>query len=211
MLLDFPYTRITHRGKIYGSQSWSFSFYIADTSGTPPVVGALAVLGAPAGAFGTLVPAFYTGIKALASPQCTYDTQLYEAFNVAGTKVDEFVGSQSAIGSGGALGPAQIALVVSLRTGGFGRSARGRVYLPANALACTANGNATAAACLNTANAVSAYLGGMHSGPDQPSVASHKTGHLEKITKVIVDSVPDTQRRRRDKIVSVAGSTVAVP
>jgi hypothetical protein len=104
------------------------------------------------------------------------------------------------------------AMVCSLRSGVPGRSGRGRIYWPATGVipnAAPHQFNATT--CTTVANACAAYINALNAlnlttlnCPAQiVGVASFAKSQLNKITKVIVDSLPDAQDRRQDKAVSL--------
>jgi hypothetical protein len=107
--------------------------------------------------------------------------------------------------SGTAL-PLQCTLVASLRTGQSGRSYRGRIYLPTVGVTLPANHQISDAVTLATANMVWDFIDGMITesildGGDGllAVVVSTQLSAKTPITSVVVDSVVDTQRRRRNR------------
>jgi hypothetical protein len=105
--------------------------------------------------------------------------------------------------------PPQCAIVATMRTAQSGRNARGRAYLPmgngsfavssgtlSTSLAATATG---LAAWLTAVNGI-AMGGNIVVASVQSNVGGSPT--LRPITRVTIDNVVDTQRRRRDKIVA---------
>lgn len=109
--------------------------------------------------------------------------------------------------------PTQIAAVATLLTGAAGRANRGRVYWPiagCTGRRLTSGQNTTIAQ--ETVDIISAQRTSVSSawGTDAGPVVGNN-GLL--VTRVRVDDVPDTQRRRRNKVspTSVVGIDVPVP
>jgi hypothetical protein len=103
--------------------------------------------------------------------------------------------------------PDQCALVVSLLTGIPGRTKRGRLYLPPmSAGLMNGNGQLSSATCTTVAAAMAAFFNGIRTSANgaQPVVASATAGTKTPLTSVRVDSIVDTQRRRRNKIIPAA-------
>lgn len=99
--------------------------------------------------------------------------------------------------------PNQVCAVASLRTGLPGRSQRGRMYLPVLACAMTATGQAATTQLDLLADGIATSFGTLNaSGFGKIVVASATTGFNNQVTEVQMDHVLDTQRRRRDKMVS---------
>lgn len=114
--------------------------------------------------------------------------------------------------------PPQLAVVVSLRTGRPGRSYRGRSYLPApaaNQLSAIGGqlGSGTVDALSLAFHDMLASLGTVPDPyiPLPPVVASAKTSAMSLITAITVDSVLDTQRDRRNKLVAAYTKARTVP
>lgn len=114
-------------------------------------------------------------------------------------------------GTGASPHPAQISLVTTLRSANTTRRGRGRMYWPANGAAFTV------ATDLFVSTAVDALVdalgiwfqtlaaGGVHAG-----VVSQTAGTFAQLTSVDADYVPDTQRRRANKLHSTRHSHAAV-
>lgn len=124
---------------------------------------------------------------------------------------------QVAIGAAGSSStlalPNQVATVVTLLTGRPGRSYRGRTYLPPVHTAAMLGTNQLSTANATTlANAYAGYLQGVHdSSSGAPAVvSSSKLGAMTLINAVQVDTVFDTQRRRRNKVVAAGKPQAAV-
>lgn len=110
--------------------------------------------------------------------------------------------------------PNQCAIVVSLLTGIPGRSTRGRAYFPGwtgdQIIASTGQLSSTSSGQL--AAAWGAFLSGVKDTTNgaPPVVASSLHGTVTPIVQVAVDTIIDTQRRRRDKMVPTARPTATV-
>jgi hypothetical protein len=99
--------------------------------------------------------------------------------------------------------PAQVALVISMRSDLATRAGRGRFYLPPLDVSSTASGKVAAGKLTTVVTAVKAMLDSLIGAGLQP-VLYGKTTHLSTtVTKFDVGNVWDTQRRRRDKLVEV--------
>jgi hypothetical protein len=107
--------------------------------------------------------------------------------------------------------PPQAAMVVSLETGLAGRKNRGRVYTPGQPQ-LIANGQLLGANVDHLATNVRLFLHDCNSATVGPLSfnACIGTGDAPVITQVKVDSVVDTQRRRRDKAVASHSSIVVL-
>src|SRR6185369_2452215 len=119
-------------------------------------------------------------------------------------------------GTGTAWQPAYVALVATLRTGGFGRRRRGRLYLPLTGsnLKSTVPGLGQSqvsqaqvnnlASCLSAASVI---------GTDwafTSEVMSEVGSMANPITSIRVDSLPDTQRGRQSKAIASQTLTAVV-
>lgn len=103
-------------------------------------------------------------------------------------------------GAGSPILPDQCTPVASLRTGRAGRSYRGRMYLPYPKLALTAAGQMGSSAADDLATAVAACITAINGGGMAVSVVSATQASAVPVTNVLIDTVVDTQRRRRNKI-----------
>ena len=108
--------------------------------------------------------------------------------------------------SSGAAHPLQTATVASLRTGQSGRSFRGRVYLPTTDVTLDTNNQLTSAVTSAVADMVADFCGGWATedvfGVGQAAfvcIVSPTRSARTVVTQVVVDSVMDTQRRRRNR------------
>lgn len=156
-----------------------------------------------------------TGVKALFPSSVTFTTvslYYYTGGSTAALQAQN-AGINTAGTSGSNALPNQCALVVTLQTGVPGRTKRGRSYLPTLAVnAITANGQLTSPTCTLIANAFAAFLEGIKTATNgaQPVVASARSSAKTNITSVRVDSLIDTQRRRRNKSLPQASIVSAV-
>lgn len=110
--------------------------------------------------------------------------------------------------------PGQVAIVCSLLTGLAGRSNRGRLYLPNGTINTGADGNLSTALLQGIANSIANWLSLLRTrslgGSTVIPVVASATGPGVPITTVRVDSVADTQRRRRDKIAPTVTRTASL-
>jgi len=106
------------------------------------------------------------------------------------------------VGGGGQL-PAQIATVLTLRTATNTRRGRGRIYLPTTAFEVMDTNHKFAATSLSTVtDALAAWMTGIAgTGTKHAVVVSQTAGLSHPITSVSADTIPDTQRRRRNKLI----------
>lgn len=109
--------------------------------------------------------------------------------------------------------PRQTAVVASLRTARVGRSYRGRMYWPAPSAALEADTlRFSTQYCTDFGNAISdMFSATTAAAPTEaafPMVWSRKTNTVEAVTLIEVGDVPDTQRRRRDRLTE---ARVAIP
>lgn len=109
-------------------------------------------------------------------------------------------------GTGAVILPNQVAWVASLRTDEAGRTARGRCYFPATGVTLGADGLAntpSASAFANSFGSLLADVSSLHTDPTaEIQVYSRTLDVLRPVTRVLVDATLDTQRRRRNKLVS---------
>lgn len=201
--------RIVFRGALDGGEIWESGFWV---HGSVPTSNDNAE-GLAGAALGLATSTDNSG----ALHTCAED--LWDAFtNVSeatcysypnGGIAAEYIGTNTQtplVGSGAGRCPNQIALVISLRSAAAGRRNRGRMYMPATGPTLSASGqvspSVTAAVCSSWAN----FFGDWNalSGNPQVSVVSRiGAGAVAPVTRVAVDSVLDTQRRRRNKVTAV--------
>lgn len=107
-------------------------------------------------------------------------------------------------GTGGTMhGPLQTAMVMTLRTATATRSGRGRIYLPCDAAAISGTTALFTSTVVNDiVDKLAAFLTSTNTGTTSPVVVSQTQTQSRLIVSVDADYVPDTQRRRRNKLTS---------
>jgi len=202
--------RLSVYGTIDGVQSWSTGF-------------ALAVELAP-GSWGpnnlqSLVSALNTGplttwwtALTLIPGTTTLWTGTRAYYYPAGATSSAFLAdvplTTAKAGTGAGSMPRLISICASLRTDVAGRSGRGRSYFPCTGVSTPTTGQFASTTCTTVANAYAALLtsfNGFNVAPYNLTgmtsvVASLTKSQNNDITSVIVDSIPDTQHRREDKL-----------
>lgn len=138
----------------------------------------------------------------------------HPTFQAKATAVGETTAS-GITGAGADAVPYTCAVVASLRTALSGRSYRGRMYCPADGAGLTGHQFADAD-CAHIANGIHALFGVVNSsslGGSNPlvCVGSRKMNFGTIVTSVEVDSLPDVQRRREDKVAARYREFVSVP
>lgn len=203
------YVRVSILGAAPGGEVWSIN-PVFDPTGE-----------FPGGVDQTALDAAANAIAAL-SPAGALTTFLSSALSVTGCRLEVREDSNDALigisvqqrspvftGTGTPLRGAQTAIVFSLRSNTPGGSGRGRLYWPAVGTSVDATLRFTSTTAATAAGDMRTYLLAMRSalatafptiGFDLAvrSRTTHTTPHVNKIQ---VGTVPDTQRRRRDKMV----------
>jgi hypothetical protein len=158
--------------------------------------------------------------KASQSSDTTFDSVLVRFYDGATLSVDGTASATPVPGTGSGAHPGYVALVVTLLTAFPGRSHRGRIYLPATAVAInsatsqlsTAATQDTLAADVATHLASSAHTPSWASGVlFTPVVLSKTLGSTADIVSLRIDSLPDTQHGRTRKLSAVHTATHTVP
>lgn len=141
-----------------------------------------------------------------------YDTVKTYHYPTGGPNAD-LLGAASIVGgtgTGASAGlPEQTCIVVSLRTGYAGRSARGRMYLPCLTSAL-ANHQIAGSLATSIANDMAGFLGAVGDDINEgtPMVLSQVgAGSYHQITQTVVDTRPDIQRRRANRQVIASTAT----
>lgn len=113
------------------------------------------------------------------------------------------------VGVGGATAlPADVALVVSLRTPLANRSGRGRFYLPQlDTAALTSIGGVLADVITDLGASLNAAWGTYNTATDEPVVYSRTLRTFTACTSFDIGNLFDTQRRRENKTVESRTST----
>lgn len=106
--------------------------------------------------------------------------------------------------AGGNALPADVAVVVSLRTDFPQRSGRGRFYLPQPAASqLTSVGKLAADLVNDTVSSLAAAWAAYNTGVDRPCIYSPTFRLTRNITSFDIGDLADTQRRRENKVTEV--------
>ena len=215
---DGPHKLVTVNGVAYGSETWSFGIRFKPTLGVddPAVTQAQATaLMAPVQAWWNTGGLFWPTTHAITyvklAPIATNGQ--YPPGQVA--YIGDFADDSGDTNTN--LHPAQCAMVMTLlsATIGRGRGSKGRCYTPMPAVAMSATGtvgawNQTAAdafrTMINSMNAI-ANIG---TAVIMSRETATKPAGSSYVGAVRVDTVPDTQRRRRRSIVGASYTSAAV-
>lgn len=183
-------------GSVATSERWAFGWWVSDSAKT---FGANLDNNAAWGPFRDwLLAAQYTDFV-----MDSYDYYRYDSGNAA-TFHDHVAVNHVGTGGGGA-GPLQLSCVLSLRTATLSRQGRGRVYLPMTDLASYGTGHLLNAGRVDgLVDKFSDFLTTQHIGSDAPVVVSRAGSAMHVITSCSADYVPDTQRRRSNKLKSTS-------
>lgn len=189
-------------GEVFNTGLWCTSTAVIESG--PELVLALAV---PQVAFNTFFAALAGVFTSGVVP-----TELLGYYYSAGEFGDtaEFSASvplDNPPGTGSIRLPDQVATVVSLRTGLAGRSFRGRMYLPLNGLSLDANAQLSSSSIGLVADAAKDLVDDINAGGLEVVVMSATQTLTTPVTSIIVDSILDTQRRRRNKLVPALTAT----
>jgi len=209
-------------GPVSSQDSWSIGVNMAydGTSGTQTGAQMNAAAAVVAGHWTGTIWKTTPGLLTQIAPATKFTTVSSYQYNTAGALIAQGQTTVTAV-PGTASGqptPAYCACVTTLQTAGFGRSFRGRWYLPLTGMTLDA-----AALQLNTTTAIATAVKGFidslngdaWSGNDfgLPTVVVHsaKLNQLNRVFSIKVDSIPDTQRGRinKDSPLQTATATMA--
>jgi hypothetical protein len=210
--------RFVSQGLIGSAQTWSCSLWL-DTgvgTGAPTQAQLNAVTVSAEAAWRT----FWTGLKPQNCAAWSYQhTQSYYYLpntTKAAMQAQAGAGGGTLAGTGSPL-PFVTACVASLRSVGTGRSSRGRIYLPKTGGQVDANGQFLTTDCNTMANAVHDLIVALNAvaipfdaGSGRVVIASFTKHDAPPITSVVVNSAPDVQHRRTDKIGAAYTATIPV-
>lgn len=198
-------------GVLQGIQPFSFSLW-QDWHDTVPTQTAVDVLVTTGSNFHTAALALEANLKNYLQATSHFSNVTVYAYTAANELVAQAVQPLLGTAGSGTGGQApQIALVVTTLTPRFGRSFHGRMYLPMEGLG-TVGGQATLANTTAIATAVGGFINSSgEAGDFDWSVPSFSKQLMTPITNVRVDSVFDTQRRRRDQLTSSHTFALATP
>lgn len=203
------YVRVSILGSAPGGEVWSIN-PVFDPTGEFPGSVNQANLDAATDAIAALTPG--TALVTLLSSALGITGARTE---VRDDSTDELIAlsiqqrSPVLTGTGTPLRGAQTACVFSLRTDTPGGSGRGRLYWPAVGTSVDSTLRFTSATMTNAVNEMATYLHAMESALSTAfatigfdlAVRSRLTHTTPHVNKLQAGTVPDTQRRRRDKMI----------
>nr|CRY97354.1 hypothetical protein [uncultured prokaryote] len=204
--------RITISGGLGSGEIWASSFWLTDVAADSQsdfndVVAAVAT-------------AFTANARSVLLSQMSSVSSVanltgrYYAAGESSYKYETIIGSVAAGGTGSFNTANQVAMVLSLRTADAGRSKRGRMYLPANSIGTTTTNQFQATYCATVANDFADFFSAVNAitagGGGIVAVASGMLGTAQTVTSVQVDTRPDVQRRRANKMGGIVTETADV-
>lgn len=188
-------TRVTLSGTLGTSEVWATSYYQTGSS---------AALTTDANAASQMaVPLFNTAVAHIEDILNNTDaiTALDLYYYDGGTSaVAHGHASFNRPGASVSSHPKQIALCMTLKSALATRSGRGRMFFPATGIALGSNGLATPTPVDQLVDAWGDWFNELHDGTAPAVVVSQLTTSTHEVTSVSADYVPDTQRRRRNKL-----------
>lgn len=213
--------RIVIHGTMSGSQTWSTGFFIALGAATAtPTPAQCATI---AGAADSAAQTWWNTLKGYQAPYCSYvgvRAYGYAAGSSTSSSTGESAASSPVAGVGTHPNVPYVSLVVSLRTAVSSRSTRGRMYVPlTDGTYYDGDGQATTSATsqFNSAtrtmlNAVlTAAVAAFPSASSEIVVASFTDSKVTPVTQLRVDSLPDVQHRRVDKVGATSVNILPYP
>jgi hypothetical protein len=217
-ILSYPIVRVLIRGTISGTQTWSAGF--ACSSSTVPTATQLqtfvtSIAGTP---FTTFITAT-SGLRTFMATGLTRVDRMDAYYIPANSRVATLSATAALVnsntGTGTGVQPAQSCVVASLRTNTPGRSGRGRMYFPADGLALSsvgqiAQGNANALSSSLAAYFTAVNATALGAGSVNVVVPTSKFGAPFTVTRVVVDTETDIQRRHANKLVATGSASTSV-
>lgn len=214
-----PVIRLIPNGHINTTQTWSTGLSMALNLSSSDLTQAQldGVLSDCLTSFAT----WWTAIKPFCSGLTQYDglRAYYYPFGATKASLSSVTLITPVVGTGTLALPSFVSCVATLRTATPGRRGRGRNYLPTNALQATNAHQFTQANITTIANAHAALLTALNAlnltargigSHNQVVNSSSNIGTNFPITRVTVDSLPDTQHRREDKFLASSVVSAAV-
>lgn len=214
------YSRLVLGGTNAGGDSWSIGFSVVGLASLSEDNSA-AWLSAVATDIGTAANSSGTsGFLAVAATDTLLKTLRlynYPAGPPPAAVTAEFTYATPKAGFATGKAPYECAVVATLETGYSGRKSRGRVYVPGDGVS-TGTHQINQAACDEVANGIAAVINAINASTVPGDVGNPfvvvsgagGTGPQHLVTRVRVDSKVDVQRRRQNKVVATATSTVAI-
>lgn len=213
--------RATFGGRLVAAQRWSIGFSFTDGVEDAAVPDAATMAALAQQLYADFISSAWSTTASPATPlsarigsegnldQCRLYAYATEGATQAGTVG---VSSGAAVaGTTSPIMPPQVAIVASLRTDFPGRSNRGRVYIPNRTAVLSTDGQVTASVCTAVATAVANFLSLARTrtvrGGNLVPIVDSSTAPDTEVTRVTVDSILDTQRRRRDKLVAATNAS----
>jgi len=209
--------KVVISGQINDVDRWSINPWFLVNAGSIPTTDTLAAVAADfATDFGSnFWGAATSPYKAVNAAATTFDHVKVYQYDDGVLTNEADVAVTSVPGTSGNAQPAYCAQVFSLRTAAFGRTARGRLYLPRTGV----SNSGTTLQYTNTqahVDHMAAFLASKFRGPSgntstAPRVVSIKAGIARNVTLVVMDSKPDTQRGRESKQAPTSTMVHTVP
>lgn len=198
--------KVNLRGTRTGGEEWSTGFHLLVG---PEGVTTQAVLDAIRGEVATQALQLWQFVlRDKCSPSTDFN-QVQCLYYPAGSATADLQSEEAVVadvGSSQTPHPYEVAAVCSLRTAIPTRSGRGRMYLPVNGMPLTAVDQYGNADLVEIADGMATFfnaLNGFTAGFTvnlAVAVASHTQGIARPVQTIIVDSLPDIQRRRGNQL-----------
>lgn len=193
-------------GHLGGGERFETGVWVAQSPATPSDANTAAATAAAN--FGTDLKATLCGLILNDSGYDGVKVYSYPSGGPAATVIGDAPISAGVGTASGGGAPNQTCVVASLRTNLSGRRYRGRMYLPANGMGLSQH-QLTSSLCTSISSAMALWLG-RFKDPTHPIILSQVGGFSTAITAVIVDSLPDVQRRHANRMVAIAKASTNV-
>lgn len=184
-----------------GGEIWQVGFYeFGHTAGTFPDDAALA---------SAMTSASWVALTTKLKPFWNPATKLLAADNyflVGGVATMHAHAALNVVGTSTGTHPFQCSMVTTLRSSLASRSGRGRMYWPATGALMDSQGKYDVTQVNDIVDALATWFTALNSATPKCSVVSQTTSSVHTITSVDADTVPDTQRRRANKLNSIRHS-----
>lgn len=211
--------KLVIQGSIAGVQSWSVGLWGQIT--LPGGAWAIANQQAATEDLAGFVETWAVAMRQFWAPDTQYEqlsSYFYPAHSLVSTQVGTFAETTPIVGTGSHYHSTSCSMVQSLRTDVPGRSGRGRIYVPADAANINTAHEFSSSDIGAASGATATMLHGFNGYSSVPHgvtalhmmVASFTKLQMNDITSVVVDSRPDSQRRREDKMPITNTSTSPV-
>lgn len=202
--------KVVFSGKLPGSEHWSTSFWVAgqEVHDVTELTNLLTDVDHDAQAGGS----FYRELQTICGAQVTIDqVDAYQYEGGTKAAVQATMAATWTTSTASITLPNQVCAVASLRTGLPGRARRGRMYLPVLGTVSSASGQCQDGNLGLLSQGLATFFGTFNTHAwGKVSVMSASTSDMYQVSEVQIDSVLDTQRRRRDKLVPLNRNIHAV-